>query len=183
MQTNGVMRIGERESEVLADNMLLLMTYWIPFAEVRGDPGRAGKHAAGRQRDHDAGIPECVHCAGDRLIGQITEVCSRIDQGAVDVQGDEAYVHSGGSSCASAKELLINSRLLSPHNGVCGEATSAANVEYIGKEGNDDHRPCCVSPSGVYRACPGCVARLANVLDIACGARLTRTGAISSELS
>jgi len=41
MQTNGVMRIGERESEVLADNMLLLMTYWIPFAEVRGDPGLA----------------------------------------------------------------------------------------------------------------------------------------------
>ena len=41
MQTNGVMHIGERESEILADNMLLLMTYWIPFAEVRGDPGLA----------------------------------------------------------------------------------------------------------------------------------------------
>jgi len=26
---------------VLADNMLLLMTYWIPFAQVRGDPGLA----------------------------------------------------------------------------------------------------------------------------------------------
>lgn len=41
MQTNGVMHIGERESEILADNMLLLMTYWIPFAEIRGDPGLA----------------------------------------------------------------------------------------------------------------------------------------------
>jgi AcrR family transcriptional regulator len=41
MQSNGVMRIGDRESELLADNMLLLMTYWIPFAEVRGDPGLA----------------------------------------------------------------------------------------------------------------------------------------------
>ena len=41
MQNNGVMRIGDREGELLADNMLLLMTYWIPFAEVRGDPGLA----------------------------------------------------------------------------------------------------------------------------------------------
>lgn len=39
LQKNGVMQIGEHDSEVLADNMLLLMTYWIPFAEVRGDPG------------------------------------------------------------------------------------------------------------------------------------------------
>ena len=39
LQRNGVMQIGEHDSEVLADNMLLLMTYWIPFAEVRGDPG------------------------------------------------------------------------------------------------------------------------------------------------
>ena len=35
------MDIGEHESEVLVDNMLLVMTYWIPFAEVRGDPGLA----------------------------------------------------------------------------------------------------------------------------------------------
>jgi AcrR family transcriptional regulator len=41
LQKNGVMRIGDRESGILADNMLLLMTYWIPFAEVRGDPGLA----------------------------------------------------------------------------------------------------------------------------------------------
>ena len=41
LRENGVMQIGEHDSEVLADNMLLLMTYWIPFAEVRGDPGLA----------------------------------------------------------------------------------------------------------------------------------------------
>ena len=41
LRENGVMKIGEHDSEVLADNMLLLMTYWIPFAEVRGDPGLA----------------------------------------------------------------------------------------------------------------------------------------------
>ena len=39
LQENGVMNISKHESEVLADNMLLVMTYWIPFAEVRGDPG------------------------------------------------------------------------------------------------------------------------------------------------
>ena len=41
LRKNGVMNIGESESEVLVDNMLLVMTYWIPFAEVRGDPGLA----------------------------------------------------------------------------------------------------------------------------------------------
>ncbi len=41
LQKNGVMEIDQHDSEVLADNMLLLMTYWIPFAEVRGDPGLA----------------------------------------------------------------------------------------------------------------------------------------------
>jgi AcrR family transcriptional regulator len=41
LKENGVMNIGEHESEVLVDNMLLVMTYWIPFAEVRGDPGLA----------------------------------------------------------------------------------------------------------------------------------------------
>ena len=39
LQKNGVMQIGEHDSEVLVDNILLVMTYWIPFAEVRGDPG------------------------------------------------------------------------------------------------------------------------------------------------
>ena len=42
LRKNGVMQISDRDSEVLADNMLLAMTYWIPFAEVRGDPGLAG---------------------------------------------------------------------------------------------------------------------------------------------
>jgi len=41
LQKNGVMQIGKHDSEVLADNMLLVMTYWIPFAQVRGDPGLA----------------------------------------------------------------------------------------------------------------------------------------------
>ena len=41
LQKNGVMQISQHDSEVLADNMLLVMTYWIPFAEVRGDPGMA----------------------------------------------------------------------------------------------------------------------------------------------
>lgn len=39
LRENGVMQISKQESEVLADNMLLAMTYWISFAEVRGDPG------------------------------------------------------------------------------------------------------------------------------------------------
>ena len=41
LRRNGVMQIDDHQSEVLADNMLLVMTYWIPFAEVRGDPGLA----------------------------------------------------------------------------------------------------------------------------------------------
>jgi len=41
LKTNDVMTISQHDSEVLADNLLLLMTYWIPFAEVRGDPGLA----------------------------------------------------------------------------------------------------------------------------------------------
>ena len=42
LKNNDVMQISDRDSEVLADNMLLAMTYWIPFAEVRGDPGLTG---------------------------------------------------------------------------------------------------------------------------------------------
>ena len=41
LQESKVMQISEHDSDVLADNMLLLMTYWIPFAQVRGDPGLA----------------------------------------------------------------------------------------------------------------------------------------------
>jgi len=39
LQQSGIMQISSHDAEMLADNMLLLMTYWIPFAEVRGDPG------------------------------------------------------------------------------------------------------------------------------------------------
>ncbi len=41
LRENGVMQIDGHDSEVLADNMLLAMTYWIPFADVTGDPGLA----------------------------------------------------------------------------------------------------------------------------------------------
>jgi AcrR family transcriptional regulator len=41
LRKNGVMDIDQHESEVLVDNMLLVMTYWISFAEVTGDPGLA----------------------------------------------------------------------------------------------------------------------------------------------
>lgn len=39
LKMHGVMDIPETESKALVDNMLLLMTYWIPFAEIRSDPG------------------------------------------------------------------------------------------------------------------------------------------------
>ena len=39
LQESGVMDIDDHDSEILADNMLMLMTYWIPYAEVQGDPG------------------------------------------------------------------------------------------------------------------------------------------------
>jgi len=41
LRDNDVMQISKQDGEVLADNILLVMTYWIPFAEVRGDPGLA----------------------------------------------------------------------------------------------------------------------------------------------
>jgi AcrR family transcriptional regulator len=41
LRKSGVMNINEHDSGALADNILLVMTYWIPFAEVRGDPGLA----------------------------------------------------------------------------------------------------------------------------------------------
>lgn len=45
LRENGVMHIDRHEGEVLADNILLVMTYWIPFAEVRGDPALADGRA------------------------------------------------------------------------------------------------------------------------------------------
>ena len=41
LEQQGVMEISTSDSEALADNVLLLMTYWIPFAAVRSDPGLA----------------------------------------------------------------------------------------------------------------------------------------------
>ena len=39
LRQSGVMQISQHDGDLLADNMLLVMTYWIPFAEVRNDPG------------------------------------------------------------------------------------------------------------------------------------------------
>jgi AcrR family transcriptional regulator len=39
LRERGIMTIEAHDGRVLADNILLAMTYWIPFAEVRGDPG------------------------------------------------------------------------------------------------------------------------------------------------
>ncbi len=39
LKMRGVMDIPEAESKALVDNILLLMTYWIPFAAIRSDPG------------------------------------------------------------------------------------------------------------------------------------------------
>ncbi len=36
-----IIKITEQEAGILVDSMLLMMTYWIPFAQVRGDPGLA----------------------------------------------------------------------------------------------------------------------------------------------
>ena len=36
---HGIMNISENEAEILADNMSLVMTFWIPFAEIQSDPG------------------------------------------------------------------------------------------------------------------------------------------------
>lgn len=41
LRGNAVMQIDDHECEILADNMLLAMNYWIPFAEIRADPGLA----------------------------------------------------------------------------------------------------------------------------------------------
>lgn len=41
LRSSGILLIDEHDSEVLTDNILLVMTYWIPFAEFRGDPGLA----------------------------------------------------------------------------------------------------------------------------------------------
>jgi AcrR family transcriptional regulator len=45
LRKSGVMQISQHDGDLLADNMLLVMTYWIPFAEVRIDPGLADGNA------------------------------------------------------------------------------------------------------------------------------------------
>jgi len=41
LRRRDIMEISDRECAVLVDNALLLMTYWIPFATARDDPGLA----------------------------------------------------------------------------------------------------------------------------------------------
>lgn len=41
LAARGIMTIEQHDQKVLADNMLLSMTYWIPYAEIQGDPGLA----------------------------------------------------------------------------------------------------------------------------------------------
>ena len=39
LRQHEIMEVSESEAEVLSDNVLLVMNYWIPFATVRDDPG------------------------------------------------------------------------------------------------------------------------------------------------
>lgn len=39
LEERGVMHIGTRDAEILADNIMLNMTYWIPYADIQGRPG------------------------------------------------------------------------------------------------------------------------------------------------
>ncbi len=39
LEQHKIMDISENEARVLADNMSLVMTFWIPFAEIQSDPG------------------------------------------------------------------------------------------------------------------------------------------------
>jgi len=41
LRKNKIMHISESHAEVLANNMLMMMTYWIPFAQVLNDPDLA----------------------------------------------------------------------------------------------------------------------------------------------
>jgi len=48
LQLNGVLEIGEPELEAVTDNAVTLMTFWIPMAEIRGDPGLEDGTTLGR---------------------------------------------------------------------------------------------------------------------------------------
>src|SRR5690606_24467757 len=39
LRSNDALQISDHDGDILTDNMLLLMTYWIPYAQVRDDPG------------------------------------------------------------------------------------------------------------------------------------------------
>lgn len=48
LRAAGVMKITDADLEILTDNAVSLMTYWIPFNEVTGDPGLDDGSAMGR---------------------------------------------------------------------------------------------------------------------------------------
>lgn len=39
LQKAGIMQLEDSERAVLVDNMLLVMTFWIPYAQIQDDPG------------------------------------------------------------------------------------------------------------------------------------------------
>lgn len=39
LRENGTIELDKRELSLLVDNMLLVMTFWIPFAQIQDDPG------------------------------------------------------------------------------------------------------------------------------------------------
>lgn len=41
LEQRGVMQIGQRDAEILSDNIMLSMTYWIPYADIQGQRGMA----------------------------------------------------------------------------------------------------------------------------------------------
>ena len=78
---------------------------------------------------------------------------------------------------------MKKSRLLSASYGVCGKARSAGNVDYLGKEGNEVHRPRMTRLTGGSGARADYVGPLGKVVNIACEVRLASPRAKPSELS
>lgn len=78
--------------------------------------------------------------------------------------------------------LLNKSHVLSASYGACGKAPFAANVDHLGKEGNEVHRLRMKRPSGGSGARADCVGPLGKVNYITGEARLISTRARASEL-
>ncbi len=48
LKAAGIMNISRTDIDALADNTVMLMTFWIPMAEIRGDPGLEDGTTLGR---------------------------------------------------------------------------------------------------------------------------------------